>query len=220
MVSIARIVEKMIQQKPFLQEALSSGIINFGALADLLLHDVETELGKPAKHAAVMMALRRFQEKLQRMPISQPKFTSDCNVTVTSDLFEVTIVRHPATYNLLNKFYDAVDSKAGDFFTVTTGTHEITIIANKKYKKGFLKIVNKDDILIAVDDLAALTVKLPKEAAEMPGIFYLISRALMWENINIVEVVSTYTEDTIILKNKDVSRAYQILLNTIREHAR
>lgn len=220
MVSIARIVEKLIQQKPFLQEALSSGIINFGALADLLMQDVETELGKPAKHAAVMMALRRFQEKLQKMPITQPRFTADSYLTIQSDLFEITLVRHPETYELLDKFYDIVDPTAGDFFTATTGTHEITLIASKKYKNAFMKIVDKDDILITVDDLAALTVKLPKEAAEMPGIFYLISRALTWENINIVEIVSTYTEDTIILKNKEVSRAYQVLLNTMKEHSK
>ena len=220
MVSIARICEKMIQQKPFLQEALSSGIINYGALAEKLLPDVEKEFGKPVRHAAVMMGLRRLQEKLQKMPISQPRFTADCNLTITSDLFEVTIVRHPQTYKLIDKFYDIVDPSSGDFFTVTTGSHEITIISNKKYRDAFMKLLDNNDILIAVDDLAALTVKLPKEASETPGIFYLITRALTWENINIVEVVSTYTEDTVILKNTDVARGYEVLLKTIRENTK
>ncbi|PIN80190.1 hypothetical protein COV16_01320 [Candidatus Woesearchaeota archaeon CG10_big_fil_rev_8_21_14_0_10_34_8] len=218
MVSIARICEKLIEKKPFLQEALVSGIINYGALADSMIKDVDVEYGKKVKHAAVMMALRRLSEKLENMPISRPRFTSDCDLTIKSDLFEMTFVRHPGTYKLVNKFYDLVDPRHGDFFTVTTGMHEITIICNKKYKKNFLKLLKKEDILIIVDDLAALTVKLPKKAVEVPGIFYLITRALTWENINIVEVVSTYTEDTILLRNKDVSRAYEILLRTIKEN--
>ncbi len=220
MVSITRICERMIRQKPFLQEALSNGIINYGALADMMLKDVEREYGKKVKHAAIMMAIRRLQEKLQQMPISQPKFTTDCDLTVKSDLFEITIVRHPQTYKLINKFYDVVDPRSGDFLTITTGTHEITIICNKKYKGRFLKMIARDDLLIEIDDLAALTLKLPKQGIEMPGIFYLITRALTWENINIVEIVSTYTEDTLILKNKDVARAYHILLETIRENTR
>ncbi len=220
MVSIARICEKMIAQKPFLQEALSSGIINYGALAETMMKDVEQEFGKKVKHAAVMMALRRLQEKLQHMPITSPKFTSDCDLTIKSDLFEITIVRHPLTYKLIHRFYDLVDPRSGDFLTITTGTHEITIICNKKYKQKFLKMIVKDDLLIEIDDLAALTLKLPKHGVEMPGVFYLITRALTWENINIVEIVSTYTEDTLILKNKDVARAYQILLETIKENTK
>lgn len=218
MVSIARICEKFIERKPFLQEALSSKIINYGALADIMLKDIEAEYGKPVKHAAVMMALRRLQEKLQKMPISQPRFTADCNLTIISDLFEVTIIRHPQTYRLIDKFYDIVDPTAGDFFTVTTGAHEITIISSKKYKNAFMNLLDNNDILLIVEDLAAVTVKLPREAAETPGIFYLITRALTWENINIVEVVSTYTEDTVILKSKDVGRGYEVLLKTMREH--
>ncbi|MFA6888364.1 MAG: hypothetical protein WC254_02605 [Candidatus Woesearchaeota archaeon] len=216
MTSIARICEQLIEKKPFLQEALSNEIINYGALADSMICDVEKEFGKKVKHAAVMMALRRLQEKLQKMPISHPKFTSDCDLTLRSDLFEISIVRYPQTYKLINKFYDLVDSS--DYLTITSGTHEITIIASKRYKSLILKLLVKDDILKEINDLAALTVKLPKNAIEMPGIFYLISRALTWENITIVEVVSTYTENTLILKNKDVSRAYEILQKTIKEN--
>jgi hypothetical protein len=219
MVSIARICEKLIEKKPFLQEALSSGIINYGALADIMHDDVEKEYGKKVKHAAVMMALRRLQEKIGKMPISHPKFSTDSDIAIKSDLFEMTIVRHPGTYKDINKFYDLVDPISGDFLTVTSGTHEITIIASKKYKKPFMKLVKERDLLIQIDDISSLTVKLPKKGTEMPGIFYLITRALTWENINIIEIVSTYTENTLILKNKDVARAYEILQGTIREHS-
>lgn len=217
MVTIARICEKLIEKKPFLQEALSNEIINYGALAETMMQDVEKEVGKKVKHAAVMMALRRLQEKLQKMPISHPKFTQDCDLAVRSDLFEVTIVRYPQTYKLISKFYDLVD--ASDYLTVTSGTNEITIVAAKKYKNAVMRLVQKEDILVEINDLAALTVKLPKNAPDMPGIFYLISRALTWENITIVEVVSTYTENTLILRNKDISRAYEILQRTIKENS-
>ncbi len=49
MVTIARIVEKHIEERPFVQEALSRGIINNAALAEELIPIVEKELKKKMK---------------------------------------------------------------------------------------------------------------------------------------------------------------------------
>jgi len=46
MVTVAHLVEKIIAQKPFLQEALSKGIVNNAALAEELLPEIEKELKK------------------------------------------------------------------------------------------------------------------------------------------------------------------------------
>ena len=48
MVTVAHLVEKIIAQKPFLQEALSKGIVNNAALAEELLPEIEKELKKQA----------------------------------------------------------------------------------------------------------------------------------------------------------------------------
>lgn len=218
MVSIARICEKLISKKPFLQEALSTGIINYSSLAETMQNDVESEYGKKVTSSAIIMGLRRLQEKLQEIPITKSKFSIESNIVITSDLFEFTIIRYPETYKLISKFYDIIDSKGGDFLTVTTGTYEITVICSKKYKNKFLKLVNKDDVLMVIDELSALTIKLPKYGIELPGIFYLITKALAWENINIVEIVSTYTDNTLILNSNDIGRAYNVLRTTIKDN--
>ena len=49
MVTVAHLVEKMIEQKPFLQESLNQGIINNAALAERLLPQIEKELKKKVK---------------------------------------------------------------------------------------------------------------------------------------------------------------------------
>lgn len=218
MVSIARICEKIIEHKPFLQEALSKGIINYGALAETIQEQVKTEYGKPVKFAAVMMALRRLKEKLEQSPVGKAKFSADSDLSIKSDLIEITVTRHPKTHMLINSFYETIDPKRGDFFTVTTGTHEITLVCNKRYKKPFLKKINKEDLLIVKENLAAITVRIPQESLETPGTFYLITRALLWENINIVEVVSTYTEETIIINTKDVGQAFYALERMMKEN--
>ena len=51
------------------------------------------------------------------------------------------------------------------------------------------------------------------EATKIPGVLYFILKILAWEGINITECVSTFTELTIILDNKDIDRAFSIIKN-------
>jgi hypothetical protein len=46
----------------------------------------------------------------------------------------------------------------------------------------------------------------------IPRIFYTILKQLAWESINVIEVVSTYTEFTIILERGQVDQSFSILM--------
>ena len=59
--------------------------------------------------------------------------------------------------------------------------------------------------------LSSITVKLPEENVTTPGVYYFILKALAWQNINVIEVVSTYQEITLILETKEVDRAFSVL---------
>ena len=65
MVNMSFLVEKIIEQKPFLQEALSKGIVNNAALAEQLMPELEQQLKNKVKFSAVNMAIRRLSEKLE-----------------------------------------------------------------------------------------------------------------------------------------------------------
>ena len=69
---------------------------------------------------------------------------------------------------------------------------------------------------LIVKDIGSLTIRVEAKAIEKPGLFYIITRALIWENINIVEIVPTFTEMTFIFKEKDIPRAYSVLKQMIK----
>ena len=56
-----------------------------------------------------------------------------------------------------------------------------------------------------------MTIKIPIEAVEQVGLFYVITKALNWENINIIEIVSTLTEMTFIINENNTARAFDTL---------
>ena len=114
MVTIAHLVEKIIEQKPFLQEALSRGIVNNAALAEELKPQIEKELKKEVKFSAVNMAIRRLSEKLERTFIKKAKFEKDSDITIKSDLIEITIYKTEDAQTNIKKLYDLIDFKRGD----------------------------------------------------------------------------------------------------------
>lgn len=218
MVNISNITEKIIKEKPFLQEALSKGIINNAALAEELLPKIETQLGKKVKFSSVNMAIRRLSEKLNKTFISEVKFDKDCDITIKTDLFEITIYSSGDVQKFIEKTYSVIDFKKGDFLTITQGLNEIMIISNKKNKEKITKIFPKNNIKKIINNLSSVTISLPENAVQTVGFFYVVTKSLNWENIPIIDIVSTYTEMTFILNEKDTSRSLDILKEVIKKN--
>lgn len=218
MVTVAHLVEKIIEQKPFLQEALSKGIVNNAALAEELKPQIEKELKKKIKFSAVNMAVRRLSEKLEKSFVVQAKFDKDCDLTIKSNLIEITVYKMENVQKYISKLYDVVDSKKGDLLTITQGIHEIMIITNRKHEKNVKKIFPERFIKKVIKKLSSITVNIPESSVETVGLFYIVTRALNWENINIVDIVSTYTEMTFIVKEDDTARSFEALKKLVGEN--
>ena len=213
--SIAKIVENIVEKKPFLQEALSRGIVNNAALAEEIRADIEKELGKKIKFSAINMAIRRLSEKLEKSFISKVKFSKDSDIMIRSDLIEITVFKLGDVQKYLKKVYSVVNFKKGDFLTITQGLHEVMIITNEKYESKILKLFPKKNVKKLIKGLSSLTINIPIEAIETIGLFYVVTRALNWENINIVDIVSTLTEMTFIIKEEDAGRSFDVLKKVI-----
>lgn len=89
------------------------------------------------------------------------------------------------------------------------------IITSKKKLPRILKIIPSNLIKKTLTDLSSLTINLAPESLETMDLFYLATRTLSWDNINIIGVVSTLTEMTFIVREKDTPRAYEALKRLI-----
>jgi aspartokinase len=215
MASIAKIVEEIVLEQPFLADALQRAIVNYGAVADELLPRVQKETKEKVRHAAVMMALRRLAEKLERRDVKAPRFGEESDVTVRSNLFELTVGNTKRAFDAINDFRSQVAYERGEIFTVTHGLNELTVISNRKHLARLRESLRREQIKNVTEELSLLTVRLPQEAIRTPGYFYTLVKALAWENINIIEIVSTLTEMTFALHDKDVPRAYTLVKEII-----
>ena len=74
------------------------------------------------------------------------------------------------------------------------------LITNKKYKQKILELFHKKSIKFVIDYLCSITINIPIQVMETVGLFYIVTRALNWENVNIIDIVSTSTEMTFIIR--------------------
>jgi len=215
MPTIAHLTRKIIEKKPFLEEALSEGIVNNAALAEKMIPELEKELKKKIKFSAVNLAIRRMAEGLETKPVINLKFDKDTDISLKSNIIEIVLYKNEKIPEYIKKIYNLMDFKKGDFLTITQGINEVMIITNQKHKQKILNIIPNKVIKKNINSLSTLTINIPESAVEGIGLFYIISKALNWENINVIDIVSTYTEITLIVREDDASRAFDVLKKLI-----
>jgi aspartokinase len=212
MITIPEAVESIVKKSLFLEEALFRGIVNLSALARLVKPDVERELMKEAQESAITIALIRLSKKIKQIKERLlGKFKNVPDIIVRSNLVEVTYSNSSSVFVSRKKLLDQLGGKQAYFLTFTQGINETTIIASRELKDKIKSLFTEEDALSWIDDLSSITVLLPPDTAMIPGIYSYILKALSWEGINIVEVVSTLSELTIVLKDLDIDRAFSII---------
>jgi hypothetical protein len=207
MVTISQIVRKKIEQKPFLQEALGAGIVNIAALAQQMIPEIEKETKKKVKFSAANMAIRRLAEDLEQTTAAKMRF-KDSDVTMKSDLLEIVLYKKADIHDKIRELHHIVDFRRGDLLTITEGINEVMIITNIRYEKRIASLFTKS-VKKTIRGLNSITLTLSEDAVNTLGLFYLATRALNWENINVIDIVSTYTEMTFIIKEEDGARAFE-----------
>ena len=218
MPSVARAVAEIVEKRPFLEEALATEIVNYSYLAELLKPDVENEIGRGVKLSAIIMALRRLGESLKGGFVgTTPIKFKGSDITVKSGIFELTVPRTESSLRSVPKLYELVDFSKGDFLTVTDASLPM-VLASTAFPKSspiFTLYFELDNMVISYNP--CVTVKIPKEAVGEVGAIYMLIKALSWNNINIVEIVSTFTELTFIIREGDTGRAFNSLMGLVDE---
>lgn len=217
MVTVSDAVRQIIKDKPFMEEALSRGLINLSALARLILPEVRILTFKDAKEGAILMALKRQPKTVKSASRVKSVLGKSGNLIVRSNLSEYTVSNVDFSVEKHQKIIEEIEKTRKYFLTVTQGTFEATVIVASELKELVETILEKDKIIFKLDGLSSITINLPGKTVLTPGVYYSILKILAWEGINIVEVVSTFSEFIIILEEKEVSRAFTLLKDNLTE---
>lgn len=210
MITIPEIVEKIVKGSPFLEEGLNKKIVNLSALARIIKPEIERELDKKIENGAIIMALKRLSSRVDHKN-TKKMFLNAPDIIVRSNLIEYTFANSQSLISKHQQLFEAVGKQKEFFSTITEGVFETTLIASLELESSIRKIYQGEKIIITVNNLSSITVRLPKENIDISGMYYFILKPLAWEGINIIEVVSTSHEITLIFEEKNIDRAFSAL---------
>ncbi len=213
MKTVSSIVENYIKTKPFLLNALSLGIINLTSLSRNIMSELESEFGKEVKQGAVVMSLKRLTEELDfRLNHKINKVIKNIGeITVRSALTDYTFAVSETVLNKQAELISDINAFPDVFYTSSRGVNEINIVLSNTVNKLVDKHFSNEKLIQKLDNLASITVKLPKENIVIPGIYYFIFQRLAWEGIIINEVISTSNEFTILVSEEQVDVAFKVI---------
>ena len=211
MISIKDALDDIIQTQPFIEEGLSRGIINYSAFAREIRPEIEKKLYKNVKEGAIVMALKRISEKLSKDKAKQKNNLNLTNLTVRSNLTEFTFLNSESLADKQRELFNKLVEEKDVFCAVSQGIRETTFIASSQASLAIERIFSSETLVAKIENLSSVTIHLPKEVVYIPGVYYQILKMLAFENINMIEVLSTYTELTVIVGNTDVDKAFSAL---------
>jgi len=213
MKTIAQVVEVLVKKKPFLVESLTEGLINLSSLARMLHSDIEKELKKEVQSGAIVMALKRLVPTLQiKQDMKLRKMLSAIgDIILRSNLSDYSFKNSDSLMSCQIELMNKIGSDNEIFYTIVQGVHETTVVSSSVLEEDIDKIFNDERLIIKQSQLSSITLKLPKDNIMQPGLYYFILKELAWEGINIVEVVSTSHEFTILVNEEDIDRAFLVI---------
>ncbi|MBN1250796.1 MAG: aspartate kinase [Bacteroidales bacterium] len=214
MITIGEIVKEIIQNSPFLEESLADDLINISSLARKIKPQIEKKLQKEIQIGAIIMAIKRIEPGYyHKINIGLKNFVNNIgDFIVRSDLMDSTFENSKTLISRQLNLLKIIGENQKIFYSVSRGIFETTLIVSNSIKNDVNTIFASEKMISQKFGLSSITIKLPEENTEISGFYYFILKNLAWENINIVEIISTTNEFTILVKDKDIDKAFSILL--------
>ena len=212
--TLSHVVEQQINRSPFVSEAMHAGIVNVSSLARLLQPDIEQTLKETVSIAAIGMAIKRLPlnpvEQLDKSISNFMKQLGDINVR--SNLADFTFRNSGTLLKCQSNLLTYLEENKSHFYSSCKGVHETTLICSDTLSQKVKKIFAGELAITSRHDLAAVSVKLPPANIDTFGVYYIILKKLAWKGINLVEVLSTSHEISLIVSGDDVQETFAIIL--------
>lgn len=213
MISITSVVKKIVLESDFATHGMQTGALNLRQYAAQIQEQVEEQAKKPASINSIAMALSRVQKEVEALPPVKIDLVVH-RMSTQTNLVEIVYDQSSYVQKRLQKVQEW-SIKNNHFFTVVQGFQEIAFIVDSSHADAVKDLFSDAEPVITIPDLVAVTLSVPKESIETPNQIYTMLCMLAPQQISVVDIISTYTEVTLLIENKNLS-AVQSIFQTLQ----
>lgn len=215
MIQISRVVRNIVEQDEIVQQAMSRKIINYSAYARLIRKDVEKETKKVVSDKSITVALSRVAKNYKEA--NKTEIVRATNLSVHSDLAMVSYEKTRENLKRIRAIYEKIPGNLQTYLAITCGISEITVIAEVAVIEQVRELLGNSEVQYEAGNLSGITVKFPIEyVSGRPCVIFEFFRKIVIKNINLYEIISTTTELTFIVGEKDTGLAVTQLTSFLR----
>jgi len=200
------------RNKPFIDEStddtvtLNSRIENHGG----------TDIVSSGKYSEEKLNREKSKLDLNENLAWQIAYTQ---LLIKNDILHITFKRSDKILSLINELSKRIPEESDEIFNINQGGREITIVcesSNEYLLKHLLpeaeEILRKTAI-IRIQEAKGSEIR---PSIEVPGLYAFFIGLISDNNINILDLISTRTQLTVIIQEDDLMKAYMILNNSIK----
>lgn len=211
MIKISDAIKEVIDNNQILRFGFYHHLLNLTQVANFIKPLIESRAKKTVNSSAILMNLSRLQQTIDKISPKIEKYKIE-NITVSSNMCTQTFQKNPELHEQINDVYKQIQNENG-YIVINEGISEITIIFDKSFKERISEKI-KIEAIYENNDVSALGIKFDKKYADIPGLLYFLIQQVTLQNINILEVSSTYTQLTLYINQKDTKLAFDTIFNS------
>lgn len=209
--TVSQVVEEIIGRSPFLSEIISEGLANNAQIARRIRPGVEERLMEEVSESSIAMALHRISKDLRNPMFGMKLLQHMDNMTVRSGLVQFVVPNFDDLPAVLAKISQRAKHNKNIFLNFSRGLHESILIVSQELADEAAAALKHGKNLKKIIGLSAITMRLPEQSLNVPGVYYPVLKAIALEGISLVEVMSVRTEFSIIVEDKDIERAFSAI---------
>lgn len=217
MKNINKEVWRYLDNHTTIKKNLADELINVRALAKKIIKDINLNCSLNA----VISGIRRYhldQQEQEYLPKVYALLTKAKLLTRTK-LASVLLQKNETVRNKLAHLYQKIDFHGGDTLRIFEVNKYIKIIIDEKTLDEVKKIFNSSEIGDLEKNLGEITITYNIDITKTPGVFALLSNELAANNISIIDSMICHSEHLIIVKEKDLQRSFNVLIELTTERS-
>jgi len=212
-ITVPESVRQILTRNYPIYQCLKMKLTNFHAIAEYIQPQVQELTGRKTTINTLVVAIKRFSDTLGAMKtLDTAKALANMRISLSGDVADVTVkVRRPDLPKILQELSDFPN-----IFPLTNSVKLILPSHDYDAIKTKLKHLN---IIDTRNKVAKLSLFLPMDAWNTPGVASYITELLYRNGVNIIDAFLGHGDIVIVVNEPDGHVAYDVLRREVRPNA-
>ena len=195
--STANMVRLYLKNKPYMIEALENGIVNLSALSRIVQRDLRLR-----DYYAVKAAVRRYYQHLGKVKEGiEERALSVLKGNKITILDGISILISGKDIEIEN------DAK------IKIGRYYLYLVESGVLKRSKVK---SSDLIKKYENCSAIVIHSEENVESVSGVMAFVTSLFAEYNINIIELISCYTENILVIRREDTLKGYELLSEVVK----